>query len=63
MTDSRRSLSTNLLRGGGGLALAGIGLRWIACVLQSAWMWFGGGLVVLAIVAGAFVWWRNRSSW
>ena len=63
MTNSRRSPSTSLLRAGGGLALAGIGLKWIACVLQNAWMWLGGGLVVVAIIAGAFVWWRSRNSW
>ena len=62
MNDSRSSLSGSLLRAGVGLVLVAIGLKWIVELLQSAWMWLAGGLVVAAIATAA-VWWWRRSKW
>lgn len=62
MNDSRSSLSGSLLHAGVGLVLVAIGLRWIVELLQSAWMWLAGGLVVAAIATAA-VWWWRRSQW
>lgn len=61
MNDSRSSLSGSLLRAGVGLVLIAIGLKWIVELLQNAWMWLAGELVVAAIATGV-VWWR-RSQW
>lgn len=61
MSDSRSSLSGSLLRAGVGLVLIAIGLKWIVELLQSAWMWLVGGLVIVAAVTG-IAWWR-RSQW
>lgn len=61
--DSRSSLPGSLLRAGVGLVLVAIGLKWIACVLQSAWMWLAGGLVVAGACAAAVSWWRGRDQW
>lgn len=61
MSDSRSSLSGSLLRAGVGLVLIAIGLKWIVELLQSAWMWLVGGLVIVAAVTGIARW--RRSQW
>ncbi|BDA65600.1 hypothetical protein MANAM107_24340 [Actinomyces capricornis] len=61
--DSRNSLPGSLLRVGVGLVLVAIGLKWIACVLQSAWIWLAGGLVIVLASAAAVSWWRGRDQW
>ncbi|MGK2348595.1 hypothetical protein [Actinomyces sp. W5033] len=61
MSDSRSSLSGSLLRAGVGLVFIAIGLKWIVELLQSAWMWLVGGLVIVAAVTGIARW--RRSQW
>lgn len=61
--DSKSSLPGSLLRAGAGLVLVAIGLKWIACVLQSAWMWLAGGLIVALACAATVAWRRARDQW
>ena len=63
MSDSRRSLTGSLLRGGIGLLLIAIGLKWIVAIVQSSWPWLVGLLVISGAVILAVQWWRSRREW
>ena len=63
MSDSRHSPSGSLLRGGIGLLLIAIGLKWIVAIVQSSWPWLVGLLAVSAAAWLAVRWWQSRREW
>lgn len=52
-----------LLRVGAGLMAMALGLDWLSSVLQRAWPWLVGSLLVGLGVYLGLSWWRSRGQW